>query len=267
MTALKALIESPRFETGIMVLIIINAITLGLETTEVATSRFGVVLAGVDTIILAIFVAELAAKIAVYRLEFFRNPWRIFDLVVVGIALVPATGAFSVLRALRVLRVLRLVSGVPSLRKVVGGLLGALPGMGSIMLLLVLLFYVFSVMATKLFGERFAEWFGTIGASAYTLFQIMTLESWSMGIVRPVMEAYPWAWAFFIPFIACTTFTVLNLFIGVVVSAMQAEHEELAASEREKAQNEQSLILEEMARLRAEMQVLRESLTGSAKPG
>lgn len=88
-----------------------------------------------------------------------------------------------------------------------------------------------------------------------------------MGIVRPVMEAYPWAWAFFIPFIACTTFTVLNLFIGVVVSAMQAEHEELAASEREKAQNEQSLILEEMARLRAEMQVLRESLTGSAKPG
>lgn len=263
MNALKALVESRRFETAIMILIIVNAITLGLETSETVVAGFGPLLTTLDRIILAVFVAELVAKLAVYRLDFFRNPWRIFDLAVVGIALIPATGAFSVLRALRVLRVLRLVSGVPSLRKVVGGLLAALPGMGSIMLLLLLVFYVFSVMATKLFGDRFAEWFGTIGASAYTLFQIMTLESWSMGIVRPVMEAYPWAWAFFIPFIACTTFTVLNLFIGVVVSAMQAEHDELAASERETVHNERALMIEEMSRLRAEMRALREGLTGA----
>ncbi|WP_439572922.1 ion transporter [Phreatobacter sp.] len=265
MNALKALIESARFERAVMVLIIINAITLGLETSDAVMARFGWLLMAVDRVILAVFVAELVAKLIVYRLEFFRSPWRIFDLVVVGIALVPTTGAFSVLRALRVLRVLRLVSGVPSLRKVVGGLLGALPGMGSILVLLLLVFYVFSVMATKLFGDRFPEWFGSIGASAYTLFQIMTLESWSMGIVRPVMEAYPWAWAFFIPFIACTTFTVLNLFIGVVVSAMQAEHDEIAATERDKVQNEQALIVDEMVRLRAEMQALRESLPGASK--
>ncbi|MFN6951101.1 MAG: ion transporter, partial [Albidovulum sp.] len=178
MNSLRTLIESPRFEAAIMALIIVNAVTLGLETSETVTAGFGPLLMAADRIILAIFVSELVAKLVVYRLAFFRSPWRIFDLVVVGIALFPATGAFSVLRALRVLRVLRLVSGVPSLRKVVGGLLGALPGMGSIMLLLLLVFYVFSVMATQLFGDRFAEWFGTIGASAYTLFQIMTLESW-----------------------------------------------------------------------------------------
>ena len=163
------------------------------------------------------------------RLRFFRDPWSLFDFIVVAIALIPATGNLSVLRALRILRVLRLITVVPSLRRVVGGLITALPGMGSIVVLLSLLFYVFAVMATKLFGQSFPEWFGTIGASAYSLFQIMTLESWSMGIVRPVMEQYPYAWAFFVPFIIVTTFAVLNLFIGIVVNAMQTEHEKAAA--------------------------------------
>jgi voltage-gated sodium channel len=193
---------------------------------------------------------------AVYRTHFFRDPWRVFDLVVVAIALMPATGSLSVLRALRILRVLRLVSMVPSLRRVVGGLVAALPGMGSIMLLLTLVFYVFSVMATKLFGAAFPDWFGTIALSAYTLFQVMTLESWSMGIVRPVMEAFPYAWLFFIPFIVCTTFTVLNLFIGIIVSAMQAEHDEAATAERQALQGEQEVILAEIRALREEMKAL-----------
>jgi voltage-gated sodium channel len=204
-----------------------------------------------------VFVVELALKVAVYRGSFLRDPWRVFDLVVVGIALMPATGNLSVLRALRILRVLRLVSIVPSLRRVVGGLIAALPGMGSIMLLLSLVYYVFSVMATKLFGAAFPDWFGTIGASAYSLFQIMTLESWSMGIVRPVMEVFPWAWLFFIPFIVCTTFTVLNLFIGIIVSAMQAEHEAEATAERSALQAEQEAILAEIRALREEVRELR----------
>ena len=257
MTSLKTLIESTRFERIIVVLIIINAITLGLETSKAVMAAAGPFLLLLDKIILAVFVAELAAKFAVYRLDFFTSPWRIFDLVVVAVALVPSAGAFSVLRALRVLRVLRLVSTVPSLRRVVGGLLNALPGMGSIVLLLGLVFYVGSVMATKLFAASFPEWFGSIPASAYSLFQIMTLESWSMGIVRPVMEVYPWAWAFFIPFIASTTFTVLNLFIGVVVSAMQAEHDTQASEERETIHNDQTMILEELKAVRAEIRALR----------
>ena len=184
MQSLKSLIESRRFEAVITVLIIINAVTLGLETSERAMDAFGPLLQTLDQAILGVFVAELLARLAVYRQNFFRDPWRVFDLVVVGIALVPATAGLSVLRALRILRVLRLVSMVPSLRRVVGGLIAALPGMGSIMLLLGLVYYVFAVMATKLFGASFPDWFGTIGLSAYSLFQIMTLESWSMGIVR-----------------------------------------------------------------------------------
>jgi voltage-gated sodium channel len=255
--ALRSLIESRRFDAAITAIIIINAITLGLETSERAMAAAGPLLILADRVILGVFVLELAARFLVYRGAFFRDPWRIFDLAIVSVALIPATGNLSVLRALRILRVLRLVSILPSLRRVVTGFIAALPGMGSIMLLMGLVYYVFSVMATKLFGASFPDWFGSLGASAYSLFQIMTLESWSMGIVRPVMEVYPLAWMFFIPFIVCTTFTVLNLFIGIIVSAMQAEHEVEATAERNALQQEQELILNEIRALRAEVRTLK----------
>ncbi len=258
MLALKTLLESRKFEWFVTVIIVINAVTLGLETIPFAVANFGTVLFFIDKLILAIFVVELLGRFAVYRQSFFSDPWRIFDLIVVGVALLPATGSLSVLRSLRILRILRLVSMVPSLRRVVGGLISALPGMGSIVLLLGLVFYVFSVMATKLYGATFPEWFGSIPASAYSLFQIMTLESWSMGIVRPVMEVFPLAWAFFVPFIVATSFTVLNLFIGIIVSAMQAEHEAEATADREALQNEQQLILGEIRALRLDIAELRE---------
>ena len=166
MDQLKSLLSSRRFENVITVLIVINAITLGLETIPEAVQYFGDLLTLFDRIILGVFVVEVSARLVAWRLDFFRDPWRIFDLVVVGVALVPATGGLSVLRALRILRVLRIISMVPSLKRVVGGLVSALPGMGSIMLLLTLVFYVFSVMATKLYGDSFPEWFGSIPASA-----------------------------------------------------------------------------------------------------
>jgi voltage-gated sodium channel len=146
----------------------------------------------------------------------------------------------------------------PSLRRVVEGLMAALPGMGSVFLLMGLVFYIAAVMATKLFGSAFPEWFGTLGRSGYSLFQIMTLESWSMGIVRPVMEVYPLSWIFFVPFILCTAFTVLNLFIGIIVSAMQEEHEAEADANRQAIHDETGLILEEVKALRAELKELRE---------
>ena len=253
----EALITSRRFELAITAIIILNAITLGLETSDAAMAAFGPVLLLIDRVVLWIFVVELALRFYVYRTRFFHDPWRVFDFVIVGIALMPATGSLSVLRALRILRVLRLVSMVPSLRRVVGGLIAALPGMGSITVLLTLIFYVFSVIATKLYGEAFPEWFGTLPASAYSLFQIMTLESWSMGIVRPVMDVFPYAWTFFLPFILCTTFTVLNLFIGIIVSAMQAEHEATAEEERAGLSVQQENILQELKALRAEIAELK----------
>jgi voltage-gated sodium channel len=252
--SLKSLIESRRFEAVIIALILINAVTLGLETSPAVMAAAGGLLSAIDRIILAVFVFELLARLAVYRLSFFRDPWRIFDLLVVGVALIPATGSLSVLRALRILRVLRLISIVPSLRRVVTGFITALPGMGSIMLLLGLVFYVFAVMATKLYGESFPDRFGDIAISLYTLFQIMTLEGWSDGVVRPVMEIYPLAWLFFIPFIVATSFTVLNLFIGVIVSAMEAEHEAEESAERSDDQQE---LLREIRALRDEVRALK----------
>lgn len=263
MTALKSLIESRRFEAFITALIFINAVTLGLETSPTAVAAFGGALAVADSAILAVFVFELIARLVVYRFDFFRDPWRIFDLLVVGVALIPATGSLSVLRALRILRVLRLISIVPSLRRVVTGFITALPGMGSIILLLSLVFYVSAVMATKLYGASFPALFGDLGASLYTLFQVMTLEGWSDGVVRPVMEIYPTAWLFFIPFIVATSFTVLNLFIGVIVSAMEEEHEAEESAEREALQEDQDEILREIRALREEVRALRRAGTAT----
>ncbi len=216
-------VEHRSFQSSIMVLIVFNAILLGLETSKtVMNSPFGPWILRLDALCLSVFVAELALAIFAYGTRFFRDPWRIFDFLVVGIALAPAGGGFSVLRGLRVLRVLRLVHAAPSLKRIINAMLEAIPGIGSIAGLLGIIYYVAAVMATKLFGDHFPEWFGSLGASFYTLFQVMTLESWSMGIVRPVMEQFPLAWAFFVPFIMVATFTMLNLFVGVIVSAMQA---------------------------------------------
>ena len=259
--ALRARIEpvlcSPGFELAITGLIVLNAITLGLETSKAAMAAAGGWLMLLDKVILTIFVVEIAARMLVKGLRFWRDPWCLFDFFVVGIALVPATGNLSVLRALRIIRALRLISTVESMRRVVGGLLHAIPGMGSIVALLGLIFYVFSVMATKLFGPAFPQWFGTIGESAYSLFQIMTLESWSMGIVRPVMETHAWAWAFFVPFILVTSFTVLNLFIGIIVDAMQSQHEAEEKAEKEAQAAELDEILREVRALREEVRGLR----------
>jgi voltage-gated sodium channel len=178
-------------------------------------------------------------KLFAYGWRFFMSAWNVFDLFIVVISVLPASGNLSVLRALRVIRAMRLLSGIPSMRKVIVALLDALPGMGAVVILLGIVYYIFAVMATLLFGQSFPQWFGTIGESLYSLFQIMTLESWSMGIVRPVMELYPQAWMLFVPFITTTAFAVLNLFIGLLVNTMQAAVE--AEGEKELARVERMM--------------------------
>jgi len=218
---LHRILERPQVQRGIIALILLNAVLLGLETSPTVMAFAGDPIRLADRLILGLFVIEIAARIMVHRSAFWRDPWSLFDFAVVAIALIPASGPFAVLRALRVLRVLRLLTMVPSMRRVVGALLAAIPGLGSIVLVLMILYYVFAVIATNLFAASHPEWFGSLGRSLYTLFQIMTLESWSMGIVRPVMAEYPYAWVFFIPFILVATFTILNLFIAIIVNAMQ----------------------------------------------
>src|SRR6056297_803595 len=240
-----AFVEDPRIQNVIIAVILVNAVVLGMETSPELMSAFGPVIVAVDTFCLGVFVVEIAAKLFARGARFFRSGWNVFDFLIVGIALVPAAHSFSVLRALRILRVLRVISVAPRLRRVVEGFVTALPGMGSVFLLMAIIFYIGAVIATKLFAADFPDWFGTLGRSGYTLFQIMTLESWSMGIVRPVMDVYPYAWVFFVPFIMVTTFAVVNLLVGLIVNSMQEAHAE-ESNERTDAYRDEVL-----ARLRA----------------
>ena len=243
-------LDSAFVRNAIIGVILFNAVILGLETSAQVMQAVGPLILWLDALCLAVFVGELALKLYAHGLRFFRSGWNVFDFVIVGIALVPAGQGLSVLRALRILRVLRVVSVAPRLRRVVEGFVTALPGMGSVFLLMAIIFYIGAVMATKLFSASFPEWFGDLGNSAYTLFQIMTLESWSMGIVRPVMDAYPYAWAFFVPFIMVTTFAVVNLLVGLIVNSMQDAH---AAEDNQKTDAYRDEVLKRLTEIEARL--------------
>jgi voltage-gated sodium channel len=257
---IKQVVESRWFHNFVITVILINGAVLGIETTRGLSATTVNWLERIDQLCLLVFVIELLMKMYVYRLAFFKRGWNVFDFVIVGIALLPATGELSILRAFRIFRLLRLVSTVDSIRRVVAGMLLAIPGVGSVAGLLLIFFYIGAVISTTMFGETFPDWFGNLGYSMYTLFQIMTLESWSMGIVRPVMDIYPYAWVFFIPFIAVTTFTVLNLFIGIIVDAIATVKEQ-----DESSRNQQHSSKEDIDLIRQDLNALREHLEALIK--
>ncbi|MCB0417923.1 MAG: ion transporter [Bdellovibrionaceae bacterium] len=266
MISLSRIIDSKWFERMVTGAIIANAVTLGLETSSSLSPTLRLALGTTDRFFLLFFVLELSARVWVHRWSFLKDPWGVFDLLIVSIALIPATGSLSALRALRVLRTLRLITAVPTLRRVVSGLLSAIPGMGAVGSILLVVFYVGAVIATNLFGAAFPDWFGSIDKSAYSLFQIMTLESWSMGIVRPLMNVFPAAWLFFIPFILVTTFTMLNLFIAVIVNAMHAETDEAADARARQGEEERAALLSELCKLREGLEALREEIATKETP-
>lgn len=254
--ALARWIESVTIQRVIIAVIVLNAVILGLETDPGIMDRHGNWLIALDRLCLAVFCLELAIKFVAYRLRFWRSGWNVFDFLVVAVALVPGAGPWSVLRSLRVLRVLRLLTSVPALRRVVAAFLHSIPGLGGVVAVMGIFFYTSAVLATQLFGAEFEPWFGSVGRSLFSLFQIMTLESWSMGIVRPVMEVFPWAWAFFVPFIMIATFTILNLFIGIIVSTMQ----ELAVLPEPSADHHEREILASIERMEKDLSQLRRQL-------
>ena len=262
-TAIKTLgefIEGRHAQGFITVLIVLNAITLGMETNATLTARFGQFLHAFDVFVLTVFCIEITGKLVYRRLGYFKNGWNVFDFIIVGIALVPASGPAAVLRALRIFRALRLMSVVPSMRKVIQALLNAVPGILSVGLMILLIFYVSAVLATNFFGAAFDEWFGGIGKSMFTLFQIMTLESWSMGIVRPVLKEFPLAWIFFVVFILITSFAVLNLFIGIIVDAMQKQSQD----EQRAIHGEPDETLSEFHKIHSELRSLRSDVRAIA---
>lgn len=257
----RALLESRHTQRLIVAVIVVNAVTLGLETVPPVLERHGPLLHAVDRIALGVFVVELVAKIYAYRAGFVRDRWNLFDTVIVGVSLIPHSGGLTVLRALRILRALRLISVVPSLRRVVSALLGAMPGVASIAALLVLVLYVAAVMASKLFGATAPEHFGDLGSSLFTLFRIMSGEGWS-DVARAVMVHHRWAWIFFVGFILVCTFVVLNLFIAVIVRAMEEGDAAKAArpviARKDPVEESTAMLLAEIAALRAEIRALQE---------
>ncbi|MEM9061243.1 MAG: ion transporter [Pseudomonadota bacterium] len=254
-------LETLTVRKAIIAIILFNALILGFETSPTIMSQWGSVLGVLDNLCLAFFVLELLVKFYAFGARFFRDPWNWIDMFIVGVALLPSQGTLSVLRALRILRLLRVITATPRLRRVVEGFISALPGMASVFLLMGLIFYISAVISTKLFADSHPDWFGTIGRSAYSLFQIMTLESWSMGIVRPVMEVHPYAWAFFVPFIIVTTFAVVNLLVGLIVNSMQDAHHE------EDVKNTDAYRDEVLGRLGAIEETLRRLDHSESQPG
>jgi voltage-gated sodium channel len=245
-----------RVQNVVITLILVNAALLGMETSPRIMASWGKLITTLDHAILTVFVIEIASLLFARGWRFFKDPWSVFDFVVVGIALIPASGPFAVLRSLRVLRVLRLISKIPSIRKVVGALLAALPGMASVFGLVMILFYVNAVIATKLFGQEFPELFGNLGLTFFTLFQVMTLEAWAGGVARPIMEVYPYAWIFFILFILTATFTVLNLFVAVIVNSLNSIH----GQEESSKGNDIRTMRNELELMRRDVRELREYL-------
>jgi len=251
------LAEHPKTQRFILCVIVFNALDLGLATSPWLRARVGWLLSALDICCLGLFVMEILMKLVVRRFSFFRSGWNIFDFLVVSVSLVPGSSPLTILRALRILRVLRLFAKLPRLRLIVESVLQSLPSIGWICALLFMLFYIFAVLTTSLFGNDFYEWFGSIGASMYTLFQILTLESWSMGIVRPIMKQFPHAYLLFVPFILATSFIVMNVFVGIIVGAMS----EVAAAEKTRetevlsgGDRENNNILEkELARLKEQI--------------
>tara|TARA_R110002073_G_scaffold21465_4_gene75623 strand:+ start:5721 stop:6602 length:882 start_codon:yes stop_codon:yes gene_type:complete len=250
---LTAFVESGVFRNSIMAVILLNAVALGLVTLPFDPPWFTAILPLMDRIVVAIFLIEIVLKLIAYRLRFFTSGWNWFDLIVILVSILPMAGSFSVLRSLRILRAFRLFSVMPQMRKVVEALLHAIPGMGAVIAVLALMFYVSSVMATKLFSETNPDRFGNLGDSAFSLFQVMTLEGWAADLALPVMEYHPWAWAFFLVFIVLTSFAILNLFIAIIVDSLQSKHFD-AEEERDAEVGEDVIELQsEIAGLRTEI--------------
>lgn len=225
MKAIAALLATKGFQNTIIGVILLNAAILGVMTTPGLDPRVHEALHWLDEACLFIFCFEILLKFIVMRFKFFRDGWNVFDFLVVAIALAPAAGPLSVLRALRVFRLMRLVTAFPSMRQVISGMFGSIPGVASVAGILMVIFYVAAVMGIGFFGEIDPENFGGLGVTFFTLFQLMTTEGWPT-MARTLMESSPMAWLFFVPFILMTTFTTLNLVFGIVVNSMEEAKEE-----------------------------------------
>lgn len=251
----QSILESKRFYYFILFIIVLNSITIGLETYEPARLVASEWFTMINQICLGVFVFEFILRLYVHRLSFFRRKWDDFDLLVVLISLLSETTVFSMFRFLRVIRLLRLLSIIPKMKLISEVLLNSLSAIFSVGILLVVVYYIYAVIVTTLYGQAFPQWFGTIWESFYTLFQIMTFESWSMGIVRPVMAVYPQAWIIFVSFLIIATYIVLNIVIGIIVDCIGEIKERGGYVEKDR--KNQEILMSQISHLEEEIQSLK----------
>lgn len=216
---IRRIIDAKWFQYGVVALITINAAILGLETYGDSMKAAGLNLQLVNTIIIVIFIVELALRIYVDGLRFFRNGWNIFDFVVIIAAVLPAGGASSALRLFRLLRVFRLLSAVKMMRLVIGALGASMPGVFIIGALFFMVLYVFAIASTTLFGALDPADFGNLGLTFVSLYRLVMGDGWP-DIVAPLASHNGWIWAYFILFSLIGSVVLLNLFVAVVVEAM-----------------------------------------------
>ncbi len=257
---MKRFVESKPFQNFILAVIILNSILLGMMTYPKLMTHFGNTMHLICNICVGIFTVEIILKLYVYGKKFFNSGWNNFDFIIVLISLVPTGGAFSsfrVFRILRALRALRLITQLEKLRVIVQAIIDSIPNVAWASVLLLVIFYIFSIMGTTLFAANFPDWFGSIGKSMYTLFQVMTLESWSMGIARPVIAEFPFAWTYFVSFILVSSFIVMNVIVGVVVNAISEISADIKKQkETAKLKHEKRDLTTELLKLKEQMAVV-----------
>lgn len=230
----RRLVAAPAFERWLIALIVLNGIIVGLETNAGLAASFGGLFEFLDHAILAIFVAEAGIKIAARwprPQDYFTDGWNLFDFGIIVLSLLPASGEFAtVARLIRLLRVLRLVTALPKLRLMVATLVRCIPGMGHVLSLMALLFYVYGIAGYHLYAQHDPERWGTLGRALLTLFQIATLEAWT-DIMHKAMGLGTLHWLYFVSFVLLGTFVVVNLFVAVVINSLEESHQEMAEAD------------------------------------
>jgi len=256
--SLGNLVDHTITQRFIVFVLLLNAITLGLDTAPEIMAEYGELIDTVNTIIPVIFVIEVGSRLIARGKRFFKESWNIFDIIIISVSFLPSGSAFSALRALRVLRVLHVISLVPRMRHVVAAMIRSLPQIGSIVALLIIISYISAVIVTHLYGADYPELFGSIGRSMLTLFQLMTLEGWAAEVVRPVMETHPNSVFLFIPYMLMTAFAILNLFTAVLVDSMQILQQNYSYERSQ--QSTAKVVTDEMVDVKADLLALTQEI-------
>jgi voltage-gated sodium channel len=263
---LETFLNSHIAQDLLAILLVLNAVILGMETSVNLMDEYGTYLVALDTIILYVFVFEIALRLIAGGFRFFKCGWNLFDFVIIAISISAAATSLSALRTLRVLRLLRFLSLSPSMKFLVSSLGRALPGILNIALILLAMFYIWAVVACQSFGSDNPP-FASLTRSMYTLFQVMLGDNFGE-LTNKVMETHPYAYLFFIPYMIVMAFTILNLFFGLIVGSMQGAAEEEntkalakhAGVEHDPEMTQNKLILNELRDLKKQINGLKKSL-------